>query len=355
MKKIISLLIIVSFINLLNAQREFIYTEYGNKVYFSVVDSLKVINIKSSSISDSSKIKNSLIVSYNSVKELAPNLYLVNTKNKKIDTSTNIVRDTFESVVLLSLDSIIMWTSNRIIVKTKNISIDELLYDYRISYNNYEQFGYDKNTYLIELPESDDLSIYYSKVLYESGKVVFAEPDFGEMLEVNNALYSDQWGLNNTGQYGGTEGLDINVNNAWNIFSGENVKVAVIDEGIDLIHPDLINNLLPGYDATDGLLGGTNGSCKGNDAHGTCCAGIIGAVDNSIGIKGIAYNSKIIPIRIGYHPTLNAYDSKWISYYTWIADGIYKAWSVYGADILTNSWSGNTGDGNFDTVECQTS
>lgn len=74
MKKIISLLIIVSFINLLNAQREFIYTEYGNKVYFSVVDSLKVINIKSSSISDSSKIRNSLIIAYGSVEEFAPNL-----------------------------------------------------------------------------------------------------------------------------------------------------------------------------------------------------------------------------------------------------------------------------------------
>ena len=337
MKKIIGLFTIIFFVNLLTAQKEFIYTEYGNKVYFSLLDSLKMINIKTASISDSSRIKNSLIIAYGSVEEFAPNLYLVNTKNSIIDTSVSIVQDTFESKVLLSLDSTIMWTSNRIILKTKNIAIDKLLRDYKIQYDSYWKLGYDTNTYIVKLQESSDLSIDYSNFLYESGEVIFAEPDFGFIMRVDNPLYSDQWALNNTGQNEGIEGLDININTAWDISSGNNIRIAVIDEGVDLTHPELINNLLLGYDATNGASG-INGACKQNDAHGTCCAGIIGSENNDIGVKGIAYNSKIIPIRIGYS-SVGGMQNRW-TYNSWCADGIYKAWSIYEADILSNSWGG---------------
>ena len=68
--------------------------------------------------------------------------------------------------------------------------------------------------------------------------------------------------MNNTGGlYNGNTGSDIHINPAWNITSGAGIKVAVIDMGVDLTHPDLVNNLLPGYDA---LGQGTNGNQKGN-------------------------------------------------------------------------------------------
>jgi subtilisin family serine protease len=75
------------------------------------------------------------------------------------------------------------------------------------------------------------------------------------------------------------------------------MNVAVIDQGVDLNHPDLINNLMEGYDPTG------NGS-KGcpvwvSDKHGTTCAGIIGAIkDNGIGIAGVAPSCRIRPIHV---------------------------------------------------------
>ena len=40
---------------------------------------------------------------------------------------------------------------------------------------------------------------------------------------------------------------------AWALgVSGSGVKVAVIDDGLDMLHPAFFNRLLPGYDATDG-------------------------------------------------------------------------------------------------------
>ena len=130
------------------------------------------------------------------------------------------------------------------------------------------------------------------------------------------------------------------------IATGSGVKIAVIDMGVDLTHPDLINNLLPGYDATDAYYGGSDGGYGGNgciieDAHGTACAGIIAAEDNEIGIKGVAYNAKIIPIRIGYQASFLA--GSYCFEFThssdvWIIDGIHKAWHDFNADILSNSW-----------------
>ncbi|MDD2283887.1 MAG: S8 family serine peptidase [Paludibacter sp.] len=115
------------------------------------------------------------------------------------------------------------------------------------------------------------------------------------------------------------------------------ITIGIIDQGVDLDHPDLAANLLAGYDATDGGNGGINGDCWSNDAHGTCCAGIIAAIDNTIGIKGVAPNCKIIPIRVTY--TLYGYQI-WDD--DWIVDAINYAWEVSEADIISCSWGGGT-------------
>lgn len=109
----------------------------------------------------------------------------------------------------------------------------------------------------------------------------------------------------------------------------------MIDQGVDLDHDDLNANLLTGYDATDGGLGGDNGDCWGNDAHGTCCAGIIASVDNLIGTIGVSSGCSIVPIRITYFDyPYDVWDDDWI------VDGINHAWEDSGADILSCSWGG---------------
>jgi Subtilase family/FlgD Ig-like domain len=76
-------------------------------------------------------------------------------------------------------------------------------------------------------------------------------------------------------------------------------------------------------------------SPSGNDAHGTACAGIIGAAtDNSKGVAGMGWNCSIMPIRIGAGggivPSAAASGINWAR--------------ANGADIISNSWSGPTGD-----------
>jgi len=231
------------------------------------------------------------------------------------------------------------------------------LQEHKIPFVGFKQLGANKQTYLVELDVSERSAIEYANHLSETGKVVWAQPSFYKLTRKLNTYYSSQWGLNNIGQYNGVQCRDINVIDAWNIgATGLGIKVAVLDEGVDLNdHPDLKNNLLQGYDATDAYYGGSDGSYGGNgctgieDAHGTCCSGIIASEDNNIGTKGVAYEAKIIPIRIFY--TAHAYDNFMncfegsLADEHWIADGIYKAWHDYGADILSCSWrAGSPGD-----------
>lgn len=80
---------------------------------------------------------------------------------------------------------------------------------------------------------------------------------------------------------------------AWQKSKGEGVKIAVLDTGCDLTHPDLISNLLPGKNFVD-----QNKEPWDDNGHGTHVCGIIAAENNDIGMVGVAPNSKIIPIKV---------------------------------------------------------
>ncbi len=177
--------------------------------------------------------------------------------------------------------------------------------------------------------------------LTELEEVAVAEPNFihdlPEMATPNDPLFPDQWDMQNTGQTGGTIGADMKAAAAWDISTGSSsIVVAVIDEGVDVDHPDLAANMVTGYDAVTAnpTPEGVPGNANSTDGHGTCCAGIIAAVgNNGIGVTGVTWNSKIMPIRIGFGNYWTQTD--------WIIDGL--TWPVdNGADILSNSWGGGS-------------
>ena len=85
------------------------------------------------------------------------------------------------------------------------------------------------------------------------------------------------------------------------------------------MHPDLEANLLKslGYDATAPAgQSGTKGGYAGNDGHGTWCAGVVGAIDNSIGVVGVAPKCKMILIRVFgvYYSEATIINGLWYAY-----------------------------------------
>ncbi|XP_063587557.1 neuroendocrine convertase 2-like [Penaeus indicus] len=112
-----------------------------------------------------------------------------------------------------------------------------------------------------------------------------------------------QWYLKNTGQNGGKPRLDLNVEAAWaQGFTGRNVTTAIMDDGIDYMHPDLRHN----YNARASWDFSSNDpypypryTDDWFNSHGTRCAGEVSAArDNGVCGVGIAYDSLVAGIRM---------------------------------------------------------
>ncbi|MFK7784721.1 MAG: S8 family peptidase [Crocinitomicaceae bacterium] len=163
---------------------------------------------------------------------------------------------------------------------------------------------------------------------------------------VNDPLYPRQWAIENTGsplQFNGTPDADMSVDSAWLISLGDpSIKIAVLDSGVDTLHEDLTGRLLPGFDGFADSVSDTQGfpaTAYDSDGHGTACAGIIGAKgDNGIGIAGVSYGSKIIPVRIFYYfdygPGIGVQATTSTDA---IVSGAAYAWRMADADIMSVS------------------
>jgi len=162
------------------------------------------------------------------------------------------------------------------------------------------------------------------EVLRNNPAVEYIEPNYTytKFDAPTDTDFSKQWGLNNDGKNSGswwsrgTVGVDISALEAWKITKGSSdIKIAVIDTGVDYNHVDLKNNILineaelNGSEGVDddgnGFVDDIYGYDFANDdadpmdghGHGTHCAGVIGAEHNSIGIAGVNANVKILPIK----------------------------------------------------------
>ncbi|MFN2524755.1 MAG: S8 family serine peptidase, partial [Actinomycetota bacterium] len=115
--------------------------------------------------------------------------------------------------------------------------------------------------------------------------VAWVERDrqFHLLDEPNDPYLPYQWSLYRTG-----------VVKAWEKETGTRwpVTVAVVDGGVESVHPDLIGRIIRGYDyvSLDDDPGDPNG-------HGTHVAGIIAATqDNNLGIAGMSWGAKVLAI-----------------------------------------------------------
>jgi len=188
-------------------------------------------------------------------------------------------------------------------------------------------------------------------ILSNDPRVAYAEPNYLFHVIANRETSKDSvnghppnndekmaqlWGMKNFGQADdggqiGKAGSDINVVPVWNegITGNRNVKVAVIDTGIDYTHPDLKGNAdaVNGWDFVNKVAGGMD-----DHDHGTHCAGTIGALgNNGVGVAGVNWNVTIIPVKFldsqGSGSLENAVQA--IQYAT-----------KQGVKIMSNSWGG---------------
>ncbi len=212
----------------------------------------------------------------------------------------------------------------------------------------------DEHTFLLQAHSGKD-GLQAANEFHHLRGIAFAQPNFVYPAEdlrssiPSDPYFHEQWALQNLGQSAavgdvdsdgnwdyvkGVAGADVDAVRAWEITRGyAEIKIAVLDSGIDLDHPDLQANILTGYDAVarDSIANDDNFHSMGG--HGTAVAGIIAAVaDNGLGISGLAPNCKLMPIRV--------FDENSTDDVT-LASGI-RAAADLGADVLNNSWCGGS-------------
>jgi serine protease len=165
----------------------------------------------------------------------------------------------------------------------------------------------------VSVTEADALA---KEMMARDTSIEYAEPDriMRKMATANDPYYAQQWDYTDA-----TGGLRLPA--AWDLSTGTGIKVAIIDTGYRN-HADLSGQFVGGYDFISDTAISNDGNGRDADAtdpgdwtaanecaagepasnsswHGTHVAGTIAAkTNNSVGVAGVAYNAKIVPVRV---------------------------------------------------------
>jgi subtilisin family serine protease len=186
--------------------------------------------------------------------------------------------------------------------------------------------------------QEEDAPLLLANELSEESIVKYAEPNALQAATFHQApqdepRFGNQWSLRNTGQNGGTAGADVDAIDAWGITTGSpDIGIVVHDSGVDINHPDLVDNIGPGWDFDNN----DNDATNDDGPHGTACAGVIAAAANGQGVTGIAPDCQIIPLRAaGAHSF-----EEWAETFDWAAQRgriISCSWSITPNNTLSEA------------------
>ncbi|MEO1171366.1 MAG: S8 family serine peptidase [Myxococcota bacterium] len=179
----------------------------------------------------------------------------------------------------------------------------------------------DRKRRLMSVEGSADRAPQIAEALGRRSDVEWSHPDFIYRVEThaapNDEFYPQQW----------HHGIVL-AEGAWARETGDSsVRIAVIDTGVDMAHPDLASKLVAPRDTENR---DNDPSPEEEEAHGTACAGLAAAVGgNGEGVAGVCQGCAIIPIRLfaGTGFTRQGADS---DAFAWAVDN--------GAAVISNSW-----------------
>jgi len=197
--------------------------------------------------------------------------------------------------------------TRRLAVKVKpGVDIDQIA---RI--NNLrvvEKVSYSPDTYILEA-KGDGIfdALDAANTIHSWGITEFATPLIRKQQQKkfspNDPLYSRQWHLKNTGSNPGVSGLvagnDVNVESVWDSYLGTGINIAIVDDGLQVAHPDLAPNARTDIDIDINYGDDDPSPDVSGDNHGTACAGVAAARgNNAVGVSGAAPQAGLVGVRL---------------------------------------------------------
>jgi thermitase len=193
------------------------------------------------------------------------------------------------------------------------------------------KFRDNTGAHVVKVPAGQESSLIAA--LSRNPAVEYAEPDEVVTATTADEYFPRQYALQNTGQSftntaddisvpKGNADADVDAVEAWAITSGNDIKVAVLDSGVDLDHPDINPKVV--------LRANFSGAATNEDkyGHGTHVAGIVAASHNTYGVAGVCPGCTILAGKV--------LDDRGIGSSSGLANGIN--WAVSnGAKVINMS------------------
>ncbi len=187
------------------------------------------------------------------------------------------------------------------------------------------------NSYFACAAEGTGLEVFsIAEEILKEKNVEFCHPELVQERRFKSPSHPLQWHLVKTKIKGKEIDNHVNIEQAWKTTKGKGITVAIIDDGVDINHPEFSGRVVHPFDATEN---NENPRPKlDDDSHGTPCAGMACAAGLENGASGTAPESNLMPIRLrsglGSMAEANAF--------AWAAD--------HGADVISCSWGPSDGD-----------
>ncbi|HAC91341.1 MAG TPA: hypothetical protein DCF63_12045, partial [Planctomycetaceae bacterium] len=244
-------------------------------------------------------------------------------------------------------------------VRPEDVFVKEEIVSFRPLLGTPDQF-------VVTLPKGGNTTLEYAIAIAENPQVAWATPNFYRNMTrsftPNDTLFPNQWHLNNTGTQiaDAIAGADVKAASAWNLSTGTGVTIAILDDGIERMHPDLAANIFvnPGEIPGDGIDNDGNGyiddvsgwsfvtnspnpSVGSSDRHGTSVAGVAAGVgNNNLGVAGSAFSAKILPVQMFNGPSYvgDANTASAIYYAAGRTANGLGTWNA--AQVINASWGG---------------
>ena len=193
-----------------------------------------------------------------------------------------------------------------------------------------EKLEYAANSYFVSAPEDTGLKVFeMAEKLLKKKEVEMCHPEVIRK-KMSKSIHPKQWHLKTTSINGNQINANVKADKAHLLSQGENIIIAVIDDGTDIDNPEfnIAGKVVSSRDVTSNS---SDPRPKASDEmHGTATAGVAAA--SGVNASGVAPKAKLMPIRnssfLGSIKEANAFK--------WAVD--------HGADIISCSWGPEDGD-----------
>ena len=222
-------------------------------------------------------------------------------------------------------------TADRWVVATRHPAIKvELADTLGVTVDEISDAGLIENTYFVDTSNYDSTEgrpPFSARV----DSLLYGYPLVGKERSLrfvaDDPLFDQQWNLHNAGQVSPDATFDHGFVEAWENLTGEGIVISIVDEGVELTHPDLSENVVAGASYDFATNDANPEPAHAFASHGTAVAGIAAARGgNGVGITGAAPGASLAAVKLPFSDQTDQLESQAVAHASSTVDIYNHSW-----------------------------